>query len=104
MLGLPGFIIPFIYAYNPALLIVDTPVGDTLYIVALTTFAVVLVSMAVIGWFRGQLCPALRVLVAASAILMFIPGVIFDVIGLAAGIGIVGYLLLTRKKESKTAR
>ena len=104
MLGLPGFIIPFIYAYNPALLIVDTPVRDTLYIVALTTFAVVLVSMAVIGWFRGQLCPALRVLVAASAILMFIPGVIFDVIGLAAGIGIVGYLLLTRKKESKTAR
>lgn len=104
MLGLPGFIIPFIYAYNPALLIVDTPVGDTLYIVALTTFAVVLVSMAVIGWFRGQLCPALRVLVAASAILMFIPGVIFDVIGLAAGIGIVGYLLLTRKKEPKTAR
>ena len=104
MLGLPGFIIPFIYAYNPALLIVDTPVGDTLYIVALTTFAVVLVSMAVIGWFRGQLCPALRVMVAASAILMFIPGVIFDVIGLAAGIGIVGYLLLTRKKEPKTAR
>ena len=104
MLGLPGFIIPFIYAYNPALLIVDTPVRDTLYIVALTTFAVVLVSMAVIGWFRGQLCPALRVLVAASAILMFIPGVIFDVIGLAAGIGIVGYLLLTRKKEPKTAR
>jgi TRAP transporter 4TM/12TM fusion protein len=104
MLGLPGFIIPFIYAYNPALLIVDTPVGDTLYIVALTTFAVVLVSMAVIGWFRGQLCPALRVLVAASAILMFIPGVIFDVIGLAAGIGIVGYLLFTRKKEPKTAR
>ena len=104
MLGLPGFIIPFIYAYNPALLIVDTPVGDTLYIVALTTFAVVLVSMAVIGWFRGQLCPALRVLVAASAILMFIPGVIFDVIGLAAGIGIVGYLLFTRKREPKTAR
>ena len=103
MLGLPGFIIPFIYAYNPALLIVDTPVGDTLYIVALTTFAVVLVSMAVIGWFRGQLCPALRALVAASAILMFIPGVIFDVIGLAAGIGIVGYLLFNRKNEPKTA-
>ena len=104
MLGLPGFIIPFIYAYNPALLIVDTPVGDTLYIVALTTFAVVLVSMAVIGWFRGQLCPALRVLVAASAILMFIPGVIFDVIGLAAGMVMVGYVLHTRKMLSKTAR
>ena len=104
MLGLPGFIIPFIYAYNPALLIVDTPVGDTLYIAILTTFAVVLVSMAVIGWFRGQLNPALRVLVAASAILMFIPGVIFDVIGLAAGTGIVGYLLFTRKRAPKTVQ
>ncbi len=103
MLGLPGFIIPFIYAYNPALLIVDTPAGDTLYIAALTTFAVVLVSMAVIGWFRGRLNPALRVLVAASAVLMFIPGIIFDVIGLAGGIGIVAYLLITRKKVVKAA-
>ena len=104
MLGLPGFIIPFIYAYNPALLIVDTPVGDTLYIALLTTFAVVMVSMAVIGWFRGPLNPALRLLVAASAILMFIPGILFDVIGLAGGAAIVGYLLFTRKKGAKAEK
>lgn len=104
MLGLPGFIIPFIYAYNPALLIVDTPAGDTLYIALLTTFAVVMVSMAVIGWFRGPLNPALRLLVAASAILMFIPGVLFDVIGLAGGAGIIGYLLFTRKKGVKAEK
>lgn len=57
MLGLPGFIIPFVYVYNPALLIVDTPVLDTVWIVILATFAVVLMSMAVIGWFKGKLNP-----------------------------------------------
>lgn len=30
MLGLPGFIIPFVYVYNPALLIVDIPGIETL--------------------------------------------------------------------------
>lgn len=100
LLGLPGFIIPFLYAYNPALLIVDTPAGDTLAITALTAFAVMLVSVAVIGWFRGRLSPLWRMLIAASAILMFIPGIVFDVIGLAAGVGLMGYLIVTRRSRA----
>ena len=34
LLGLPGFIIPFVYVYNPALLIVDTPVLDTVWMMS----------------------------------------------------------------------
>ena len=98
MLGLPGFIIPFVYVYNPALLIVDTPVLDTVWIVILATFAVVLMSMAVIGWFKGKLNPVFRLAMAVAAVLMFVPGIIFDVIGLGLGIVIIGFLVVTRRK------
>ena len=90
MLGLPGFIIPFVYVYNPALLIVDTPVLDTVWIVILATFAVVLMSMAVIGWFKGKLNPVFRFAMAVAAVLMFVPGIIFDVI--------ISFLVVTRRK------
>ena len=98
MLGLPGFIIPFVYVYNPALLIVDTPVLDTVWIVILATFAVVLMSMAVIGWFKGKLNPVFRFAMAVAAVLMFVPGIIFDVIGLGLGIVIISFLVVTRRK------
>ncbi len=98
MLGLPGFIIPFVYVYNPALLIVDTPVWDTVWIVILSTFAVTLMSMTVIGWFKGRLNPIFRIAIAVAAILMFVPGLIFDIIGLVMGASIIGFLFFTRRK------
>lgn len=99
MLGMPGFIIPYVYVFNPALLIVDTSTIDTLYIVALATFGVILTSIAVIGWFKGKLHPIIRLLIAISAILMFVSGTIYDVIGVVMGVAIIGYLLITRKKR-----
>ncbi|WP_071705926.1 TRAP transporter permease [Murdochiella vaginalis] len=99
MLGMPGFIIPFVYVFNPALLIVDTSTIDTLYIVVLATFGVILTSIAVIGWFKGKLHPIIRLLIAISAILMFVSGTIYDIIGVVMGVAIMGYLLVTRKKR-----
>lgn len=99
MLGMPGFIIPYVYVFNPALLIVETSAMDTLYIVVLATFGVILTSIAVIGWFKGKLNPIIRLLIAISAILMFVSGTVYDVIGVVMGIGIMGYLLITRKKR-----
>lgn len=103
MLGLPGFIIPFVYVYNPALLIVDTPVLDTVWIVVLSTFAVVLMSMTVIGWFKGKLNQIFRIAIAVAAILMFVPGLVFDVIGLVTGAAIIGFLFFTRRKTPGVA-
>ena len=99
MLGLPGFIIPYVYVYNPALLIVDTPVVDTLIITALSTFAVVLMSMAVIGWFKGSLNILMRILMAVAAILLFIPGPVYDIAGVILGVLLLVFVLFTRKKK-----
>ena len=98
MLGLPGFIIPYVYVYNPALLIVDTPVMDTLLIAVLSTFAVVLMSMAVIGWFKGKLNALFRLLMAVAAILMFVPGTVFDVAGVILGGALIISLVVSRRK------
>ncbi|MCC8059255.1 MAG: TRAP transporter permease [Clostridiales bacterium] len=100
MLGLPGFIIPFIYVYNPALLIVGSPIGDVVYIFALSVFAVFLMSIATIGWFRGTMNPLLRALTVVAAAMIFIPGSITDIIGVCIGAAIVGKLLYSHRKKA----
>lgn len=104
VLGLSGFIIPYIYVYNPALLIVGTGAGETLYIAFLTTVAVILMSIAASGWLKGPIPIIPRILLITSAILIFIPGKMFiDIAGLILGIATsIVTVLLNNKRFSKT--
>ena len=74
MLGLSGFIIPFVYSYNPALLIIDSSPWQIIYIILITLFSIFLLTVAINGWFMGKIHPALRVLLIASSVLIFVPG------------------------------
>ena len=102
VLGLSGFIIPFIYAYNPALLIINTSVGATIYVTLLTTFAIFLMSVAITGWFFGKINKLLRLVLIASAILMFIQGNrLYDVLGIAIGLATIILLFIFNRKKNK---
>jgi len=100
ILGLSGFIIPYIYVYNPALLIVETGTAETLYITFLTTVAVTLMAIATSGWLKGSIPVTIRILLLISTILIFIPGMMFiNLIGLVSGIIICVITILLNKKS-----
>lgn len=101
MLGLPGFIIPFIYAYRPALLIIDTPVMDTIGVAVFTTLSVIAISVAVIGWCRRKLNPIERLLLAVSAIFMGMPYLALNLAGVAVVGIILGYLMLRNSRKNR---
>lgn len=99
-LGLSGFIIPFVYAFNPALLIIDTSAGATVYITILTTFAIALVAIALVGWLNGKVPLVLRVTLVAGAVLMFIQGNrLFDVAGVLIGIASLAAIVIRGRKK-----
>ena len=101
LLGLSGFIIPFVYVYNPALLIVDTSIGATLYVSVLALFAVFLLSVAVTGWLKGKINPVFRILMFASAVLMFIQGQVWtDIAGVVLGIVVACIVLISNIKKT----
>lgn len=100
MLGLPGFIIPYIYAYRPALLIVDTPAPDTLAVLLFTTVAVVITAAAVIGWFKGRMSVLFRLLTAAAAVLLIVPSIPVNMGGLALTAALFGTRLVRGKKAA----
>ena len=101
LLGLSGFIIPFVYVYNPALLIVDTSVGATVYVTVLALFAVFLLSVAVTGWLKGKINPVFRIMMFASAVLMFIQGQVWtDIAGVVLGIVAVCIVLISNRQKA----
>ena len=104
ILGLSGFIIPFVYAYNPALLIIDTGAGATVYITILTAFAVILMAISISGWLKGKITILTRLVFLISAILMFIQGnKAFDVAGIVLGAVTLVVTLIAHSKKNITA-
>lgn len=101
MLGLPGFIIPFIYAYRPALLIVDTPFFDTAVVTVFSVLAVLEMAVGVIGWFKGRLSAAERALIWVSVVLLAVPYPVWNLTGTVIGAAVHGRRILGagRKRE-----
>jgi TRAP transporter 4TM/12TM fusion protein len=92
-LGFSGFVIPFIYVYHPALLIVDTPALPTLAILGLSLLAVTLMSTALEGWAGRRLNPALRLAMLGAAALAIMPQTIPSLLGAAGALAIMALVL-----------
>ena len=97
MLGLAGFIIPFIYVYRPALLLVDTGVLESVWVVLIATLATVDMAVVCIGYLKRPMHMALRLLLAASAILLVVPVIWADIIGIAVSAAVFGYCLMSTR-------
>ncbi|WP_145523931.1 TRAP transporter permease [Virgibacillus sp. SK37] len=90
-LCLPGFIIPFMIAYNP-IMVMQTETGEVasalsgimVFITAL--LGVYALSIAVFNFFHSKLNIIERIGFFAAALLLINPGLLTDLIGLAIGI------------------
>lgn len=98
MLGLAGFIIPFIYVYRPALLLVDTGVLESVWVVLIATLATVDMAVVCIGYLKRPMPMVLRLALAAGAILLVVPVIWADVAGIAVSAAVLGYCLMSTRR------
>jgi TRAP-type uncharacterized transport system fused permease subunit len=82
MLALSGFIIPFSFAYDPALLLIDASVPHIAWRTVTATLGIVMLGAGLIGYFRAP--PRLweRGLLLTGALLLIFPGAWSDAAGL----------------------
>ena len=98
-LAIAAFIIPYMLAYNPAMVLVDTSPVE-IFTITLTSLAGMFgVGMGLEGYFKGKLNALLRILAAGGGLLLIYPGTLTDVIGLAIVGGIMGFMMLKEKRE-----
>ncbi|HSG48291.1 MAG TPA: TRAP transporter large permease subunit, partial [Longimicrobiales bacterium] len=86
-LALPGFLVPFLFVHEPALLL-EGPWWWILITSGTAALGVAALAAAVMGFLRSPLSVARRILLAAAALLLLVPGGWSDVLGLAAAVAI----------------
>ncbi len=99
-LGAAAYIVPFMFVYGPALVLLDTPQMITLALVTALAGTFALAS-ALQGWFLIRASTLERLLLGASALLLIKPGFMTDAVGLAL---LLGVFIWQRKKSLKTRR
>ena len=100
-IGVVGFLIPFMFVYSPALLWK----GDAWSIISATITAIIGVYFLSVGferYFKINLPIIPSILVAGSGILMMIPGLLTDGIGIAVAVSTIFVTWLLNKRKNQT--
>ncbi len=100
-LAIGAFIIPYVFALNPAMLFIDTVWYDVILTVITSLIGMFGVSMGLQGYGFGKIIWPFRILSAVGGLLLIIPGIVTDIIGLVLVGGVCVFSILTRKKKSE---
>ena len=101
-LAIAAFIIPYIFAFNPAMLFIDTRPIDVILVVITSTLGMLSISIGMIGYFIKDMGLPFRILCVAGGLLMIYPGTVTDLIGVAilVTVFLVEKMELGRKKAA----
>jgi len=103
-LAVAAFIVPYVFALNPAMLFVDTTVWEVILICITSVLGIFGVSAALEGYLRKPMAWYLRIISAAGGLLLIYPGLVTDAIGLVLiGIVIFAQFVISRKNTPKVA-
>lgn len=100
--GLAAFIVPYMFVFNPALLM-SGQVHQILWVTFTGLVGVTLLSCATIGWFLESMAKWERFLLAASAILLIEPRLITDIGAVVFLIPVALNQIRLRKATKKTS-
>jgi TRAP-type uncharacterized transport system fused permease subunit len=100
-------LVPFVFLYSPAMLIVTEGFTWTAFAVTIAgcTVGIVLLGAALTGYLLNQMGARARVLTAAAALLLVVPGVKSGLAGvLLAAPVIIGQVIAWRRETRRQAR
>ncbi|MGH7390385.1 MAG: TRAP transporter permease [Candidatus Rokuibacteriota bacterium] len=89
LLALSGFIIPFSFAYDPALLLIGAGPGGIVLRTAAATLGIVMLGAGLIGYLAGPTRPWERLLLLAGAACLIFPGVVSDLVGVGCFVAVL---------------
>ena len=98
-LAIAAFIVPYIFAMNPAMLLVNVEsVFQVVQIVISSLIGLLGVAAALNGFLYRKINPLFRLLLVVGGLGMMVPGTLTDVIGLAIVAGIVLWQRMSAKR------
>ncbi len=82
-LALAGFLIPYIFCYNPGLLMIGASNMEIVFIIGTAAVGIASLSFASVGYWLRDLFLWERMLLIGAAITLITPGLVTDIVGLS---------------------
>ena len=102
-LAIAAFIIPYIFALSPSLLLMNEGVLSAVLGIVTSVVGMFGVSMGLEGFFHGRLAWPLRLLSIAGGLLLIYPGILTDVIGVLIVGGIIAVQWFGERRKAAAA-
>ena len=99
-LAIAAFIIPYVFALEPSLLLMDRGVLEAALVIVTSSVGMFGVAMGLEGFFRGRMFALLRIASVAGGLLLIYPGIPTDVIGIVMVGGVVAFQLLRSRRAA----
>lgn len=98
-LAIGAFIVPYVFALNPAMLFIDTTAWEVILICITSLVGIFAVSMALEGYLLSNMKWYERVVSVVGGLLLIYPGLLTDTIGLALVAIVVIIQIISRKQN-----
>ncbi|MBE6922769.1 MAG: TRAP transporter permease [Ruminococcaceae bacterium] len=99
-LAIGAFIVPYVFALNPAMLFVDTNAFEVITICITSFIGICAISAALEGYLLKHMSWPERIMSAAGGLLLIYPGLVTDSIGLALVAVVVAMQVIGKKKAA----
>lgn len=99
-LAIGAFIVPYVFALNPAMLFIDTTVWEVILICITSLIGIFAVSAALEGYFLRNMKWYERILSVIGGLLLIYPGLVTDAIGVVLVGTILVFQLIFREKKA----
>ncbi len=99
-LAIGAFIVPYVFALNPAMLFIETTIPEVILICVTSFIGIFAVSASLEGYFVHNMRWYERLVSVVGGLLLIYPGIVTDVIGIALVGAVLIYQILTKKKNT----
>ena len=100
-LAIAAFVVPYVFAMNPTMLLVDASVLEVIVVVATSLVGIFGVASALNGYLFRPIPLLIRVLCAAGGLLMLDPSTVTDLIGIAVLAAAVLFQYLSARRRDR---
>jgi TRAP-type uncharacterized transport system fused permease subunit len=102
-LAIAAFIVPYVFALNPAMLFVDTTAWEVITISVTSFVGIFAVAAALEGYLFHHMPWYLRVLSAVGGLMLIYPGTVTDIVGITL-VGLMTLIQYTTARKVNSAK
>ncbi|MDO4489172.1 MAG: TRAP transporter permease [Eubacteriales bacterium] len=99
-LAIGAFVVPFVFAMQPSMILMDKGILDALLVVITSIVGIFALAASLNGFVFKKLNPVLRIMLIAGGLTLLFPGLVTDLVGFV----LVGGALMLNYLEMKRAR